>query len=606
MNTMKVLMIEDDFEDARIIEAMLHGQGIDVDHAATLEKAIETIREVSYDALLLDLGLPESNGLETFLKIQEPASHIPIIVLTDLEDEETGIEAVRAGAQDYLMKKDMDSRLLRRSIRYAIERKSLEEELRDSNESLIRETEERRRTAEELRKKKAELEKMVEKNSDGMVIVSDKGRILHINSAGAEQLGKKREECLGCSYPLSVEDTGILEINPNDESGGEGFNTQVELNIQRTSWEGSGAYLMTIRDISRRKKAENALKISERRIETLLKNTPTGVVFFDAGNKILSANQAAADLFGYSSSDELRGLDSRDLFNMSGNRDEFLNKIYRNGNMKGEIALRRKDGKVVYILRSCSAERNGDGRVLGHACFCTEITERIEMEKKLEQICEANKDFAHEVSHELLNAFDSIEGYCRELMERFESGCFNGASVIVESVKEKNNQMRNLTEDLIRLSKIDEGRLNIQEVNLSELSEQLYFDVLSMNPARDITFKAQPDIVMNCDPGLMRTVLANLIVNAWKFTQSKNPAKIEFGVMDRDGGKVLYVRDNGAGFDMKEAEKIFIPFKRLNKEIKGTGLGLPMVKKIIERHDGNVWAESAKGEGATFYFTINV
>lgn len=159
---------------------------------------------------------------------------------------------------------------------------------------------------------------------------------------------------------------------------------------------------------------------------------------------------------------------------------------------------------------------------------------------------------------------------------------------------------------MLALSQITRTEMRRELVNLSELAEEIAAELQRTEPARRAEFGIAAGLTANGYGRLLRLVLENLIANAWKFTSRSPAVKIEFSVADREGEKAFCIRDNGAGFDIDYAEKLFVPFQRLHRddEFAGTGIGLATVQRIILRHGGRVWGEGVIGEGATFYFTL--
>jgi light-regulated signal transduction histidine kinase (bacteriophytochrome) len=166
--------------------------------------------------------------------------------------------------------------------------------------------------------------------------------------------------------------------------------------------------------------------------------------------------------------------------------------------------------------------------------------------------------------------------------------------------------MAQLIDDMLRLSRITRADMTLGNVNLSEIAQSISTKIKSNFPKRKIKFIITPGLTVKADKNLLSIVLENLFENAAKFTGKMPQARIEFGIAEKDGQAAYFVRDNGVGFDMTYANKLFKPFQRLHTvaEFPGTGVGLASVQRIIQRHGGQVWAEGKVGEGATFYFTL--
>jgi two-component system, sensor histidine kinase and response regulator len=237
----------------------------------------------------------------------------------------------------------------------------------------------------------------------------------------------------------------------------------------------------------------------------------------------------------------------------------------------------------------------------------------IEAQQQLEVMNEnlqaANKEleaFSHTVSHDLRSPLNGIIGFAELLKSMYGEVLDDDAKTYLDNMIKSAFNMAQLIEDLLNFSKSGRAKISPEVFDLSEMVESV------VNELRDITFKADynvyivKDIMARADPGLIRIVLNNLVSNALKYSQNKEKPEIHFGTIEKDGEKVLYLRDNGVGFDMNKADDLFRPFIRLhsNREFHGTGVGLSTVKRIIEKHGGDIWFESAPGEGTCFYFTI--
>jgi len=173
-------------------------------------------------------------------------------------------------------------------------------------------------------------------------------------------------------------------------------------------------------------------------------------------------------------------------------------------------------------------------------------------------------------------------------------------------VRAATQRMSQLIDDLLNLSRISRTEMHYEEVNLTAIAKAIAAELQKTQPERQVEFVIGENIVARGDLHLLSIVLDNLLRNAWKFTSKHLHARIEFGTIQQDGRLVYYVRDNGAGFDMNYANKLFTPFQRLHKstEFEGTGIGLATVQRIIHRHGGSIWAEGEVEKGATFYFTL--
>ena len=216
--------------------------------------------------------------------------------------------------------------------------------------------------------------------------------------------------------------------------------------------------------------------------------------------------------------------------------------------------------------------------------------------------------FSYSVSHDLRTPLQSIDGFSLALLEDYEHLLDARGSDYLRRVRSATQRMGQLIEDLLRLSRLTRSVLNPATVDISALARMVAARLQKAQPERRVAFSIADGLKTVGDPNLIEVALDNLIGNAWKFTGRKQEAAIEFGATEVEGATAFYVRDNGAGFDMAYAGKLFDTFQRLHpeKEFPGTGIGLSLVQRIVRRHNGRIWAQGAVGEGATFYFTLNL
>jgi len=226
---------------------------------------------------------------------------------------------------------------------------------------------------------------------------------------------------------------------------------------------------------------------------------------------------------------------------------------------------------------------------------------------ELEVLNKELEAFSYSVAHDLRSPLITIDGFTQVLLENTVDSLDEPNRKHLERITTAVRRMHRLINDLLGLSKIVRAPLHNDTVDLSRAAREIIQNLHDSAPARIADFTIAEGMVVQGDPGLLRIVLENLLSNAWKFTARQERAQIEFGTgADREGRTVYFVRDNGAGFDPKYAAKLFSPFQRLHSEAQfaGTGIGLAIVQRIVHRHGGEIWAESAVNSGAGFYFTL--
>lgn len=230
------------------------------------------------------------------------------------------------------------------------------------------------------------------------------------------------------------------------------------------------------------------------------------------------------------------------------------------------------------------------------------------MEKTLE-LRQANQEleaFNHSVSHDLRSPMTLIKGYSDLLLAQYGPRLDEQGRNFIRSISAAIRRMNQMTEDLLNLSRADNLPLRPETVDLSSMAYDIIDELRAYQPARQVEFSAAATMTALGDRNLLRLALENLLRNAWKYTGKTAKAKIEFGKTSKPGGDVFFIKDNGAGFDMSQVDKLFGVFQRLHteEEFPGTGIGLGTVARIIKRHGGRIWAEGKPGQGATFYFTL--
>jgi two-component system sensor histidine kinase/response regulator len=231
---------------------------------------------------------------------------------------------------------------------------------------------------------------------------------------------------------------------------------------------------------------------------------------------------------------------------------------------------------------------------------------RADLVRDLEHKNRELESFSYAVSHDLRAPLRRVESFARALTESQADKLDATGVRFLDRIREASQQMSQLIDDVLHLSRLTRAELRDQELDLSALVGLILERLKEAEPERNVEVKIRPGVIATGDAQLLRIALHNLLENAWKFTGKQPAARIEFGVTSIAGEPTFFVRDNGAGFDMNYVERLFGPFQRLHltSEFPGTGIGLATVQRIIHRHGGKVWAEGTVGQGATFHFTI--
>jgi PAS domain S-box-containing protein len=275
----------------------------------------------------------------------------------------------------------------------------------------------------------------------------------------------------------------------------------------------------------------------------------------------------------------------------------------------------RKDGTSLPVSVTVSPVRDEAGTLIGISSIARDNTEQersvAELRHRADDLGRVNRNleaFSYSVAHDLRAPLRALGGFSAALLEEYGDGLGEVGRDYAERILAASEQMAELIDDLLNLSRVSAAELNAEAVDLGAevagISEELH----RQEPGRRVHFIVQHPVWARVDRPLIRTVLQNLLGNAWKFTSGRDEASIEFGTIPvEDAGICCYVRDNGAGFDSAYADKLFQPFQRLHpkRDFPGTGVGLASVQRIVERHGGRTWAEGAVDHGSTFYFTLD-
>ncbi len=241
-----------------------------------------------------------------------------------------------------------------------------------------------------------------------------------------------------------------------------------------------------------------------------------------------------------------------------------------------------------------------------------ELEKRVQQRTvQLEAMNQELEAFSYSVSHDLSAPLRRIESFSQILLTKCSNQLDATSSLYLSRISYSIKQMQQLIQDLLLLSRVSRDEIHLQKVDLSKIVHAISQDLFVAEPERQVLFCISESVTAFADKRLIYSVLENLIGNAWKYTKNVEYARIEFGIVENQDGSackspIYFVRDNGAGFNMKYHDKLFVPFQRLHSdaEFEGTGIGLATVQRIINRHEGKIWAESTVGRGATFYFTV--
>jgi light-regulated signal transduction histidine kinase (bacteriophytochrome) len=214
--------------------------------------------------------------------------------------------------------------------------------------------------------------------------------------------------------------------------------------------------------------------------------------------------------------------------------------------------------------------------------------------------------FSYTVSHDLRGPLSRIAGFSKALLESYRDRLDDRGRQYLDRIDYSANRMNDLVEDLLNFSRLTRLEMKEQYVDLSGIVRALAVELAARDPLRQVEFVIPDGVAAWGDPTLLRAAMLNLLENSWKFTRKHASTRIEFGMAETAQGRAYFLRDDGAGFDMAQAGRLFSPFQRLHKDsdFEGTGIGLATVDRIVRRHGGRIWAEGEIERGAAFYFTL--
>ena len=492
---------------------------------------------------------------------------------------------------------------------------------------------ERKKAEEELKESEERYRAFFNTSRDCVFISSLDGHWINMNNAAIDLFGySSRDELMRVNIPSlyanpaqrtkllnTLMARGYSKDFPVDllKKDGTKIHALITSTIKYDDNGNAMGLMGTIKDITESMRAEEEI----RKLASIVQFSSEMVNLFTLDGKMIFLNNAGSKILGIDP-DKAGDYFIRDVVPepfLSKVRREIFPAVLARNNWEGDLQYRNiRTGHLTYVhMLAFTIQDTLSGTPLYIANISRDITERKKAEDEIRRLNESLEQrvlertieleaFSYSVSHDLRAPLRAIDGFSQALLEDYENKLDAQGRDYLTRIRASTRLMAELIEDLLKLSRITRTDMDIVPVNMTRMARSIIDELQRSHPQRIVNIKIAGSLEDSADPRLIRIVLENLLGNAWKFTGKKPIAEIEFGSTKKDNKTVYFIRDNGAGFDMEYADKLFAPFQRLHnvEEYPGTGIGLATVKRIVHRHGGTVRAEGSPGQGATFYFTL--
>ena len=496
---------------------------------------------------------------------------------------------------------------------------------------ISRDITERKTVEEKLRDSEEKYRNIVETANEGILVIDDEARVTFANKKLTEMLGYTQKESICRSIRDFTDEEGKAILKLNLEKSRQGIDGTYELKLickdgsvlwviisAKPLFDKNGKFmgsLSMLTNITEHKKAEEELRESEEKYRNIVETANEGIWIHDAEAKTTYVNKKMAEMLGYSPEELIDRLVLDFISEECKSTAKLKMKNRRLGISESfELRLICKDGSLLWVLISAKSLFDNDGKFAGTLSMLTDITKRKEAEEilklRLEELTRSNAEleqFAYVSSHDLQEPLRMITSYLQLLQRRYQGNLDDRADKYIKFAVDGASRMQNLINDLLELSRVTtrakEPELTDCEFVLNQVLSNL--EVFAEENKATVSHSSLPEVMS--DSTQLAQVFQNLIINGIKFHSDEAP-KIHISAERKASEWVFSVQDNGIGIDPQYSEKIFEVFKRLHgkEEYPGTGIGLAVCKKIVERHGGRIWVESELGKGSSFYFTLPV
>lgn len=607
-----LLLVDDRATNLLVLEGILSDSGYRLMRALSGDEALKIVLKEQVDLIIMDVKMPDLDGFETakILKSNSRSRDIPIIFVTaDQREQSSVLKGYEEGAFDYLLK-PIDPALLKAKIHVLLKLHLQKKELQEKNESLLRQ------------------ELLINNSADIIGIVDLKTlTIVEMNQAWTKTLGYSIEESQNTSLDLilSTEDRKKVKKLIESKHPNPSFETAVYCKNRQVKWLQwnvvlkDNLWFVNARDITVIRQVEKVRNY----LTTVVKQSTDAIYIHDNEGKIISWNMGAEQIYGYTESEAL----NMKIWNiipdyLQKGADDTIQQVLSGQRIQNLETIRiTKHGSLIDVLFSASPLQDPDGYNMTIAITEKDITQeklaetRIkklnnDLRRNLIQLEVTNKElesFSYSVSHDLRAPLRSINGFAKILSDELGKNATEEQKRLTGVIQANAIKMGILIDDLLSFSRL--GRKEIQKT-CCHINDLIAGILTEMNGQITEKYTITVDKLPDCmaDPALIKQVWMNLISNAVKYSSKRERPIISIESRAQDEEIIYFIKDNGAGFDMKYVEKIFGVFQRLHTsdDFEGTGVGLAIVQRIITKHGGRVWVEAEPDVGATFYFSLPI